>query len=321
MKFCSYLVRDINFEPDAIQPCCNTRALRRLPRFPFSGGPVDIAAYERHIEICLEELQQSGDLCRGCPELRELDNAGESLRLNARFQTVSFNMHRHLCNCRCVYCELWKKSSAAYEVLPAVKSLWRRGALRRDCFFSWGGGEPGILPEFEKACAWIRDKGFKQYVHTNALRRSGAIASLLAAGAGGVNISLDSASPAVYKAVKGVDGFGRVTANIRDYAALAADRGDVSVKYIIFSLNNSAEEIENFFALCRSMGVVDVQFSFDFREVNADSLSRSTLRAAVLFVRLAQSMNMRCAPFFVDKGILDSMVALAGEEEFRRPAL
>jgi pyruvate-formate lyase-activating enzyme len=311
VRFCSYLVRDINFEPDAVQPCCNTRALRRLPRFPFSGGPLDMKAYRRHIAACLEELQGGGDMCRGCQELREPDIQVLSSLPAVLFRTVSVNMHRHLCNCRCVYCELWKKPAVGYEILPAVKSLWRQGVLHSACFFSWGGGEPGILREFEDACAWIRNRGFRQYVHTNALRRSGAVVSLLEAGAGGVNISIDSASPEMYKAVKGIDGFARVASTVRDYVEHAADKNAVTLKYIIFPINNSAEEIEKFFDFCRREGVGDVQFSFDFREVNAGALSEETLRAAVLFVRLAVSSGIRCSPFFVDDGILGAMAEIS----------
>ncbi|EGW49794.1 hypothetical protein HMPREF1022_03095 [Desulfovibrio sp. 6_1_46AFAA] len=223
MKFCLNLCNDINFEPDAVQPCCNVHAIA-VPRFPFTGGRLDMAAYARHIQNVVEQLQKGGAVCRGCPECIEI-NAPQDSAARLLFRSVSINMHRHLCNCRCVYCDLWRGHGAGYAILPVLRNLEEQKVLRRDCFFSWGGGEPGILPDFEEASQWILHNGWPQYVHTNALRFSPAIAALLREGKGGVNVSLDSASPEVYRAVKGVDGFTRVTANIERYRAAAREAG------------------------------------------------------------------------------------------------
>jgi len=313
MKFCSYLTGDINFEPASIQPCCNTRGLGAVPSLPFTGGRVDMRAYKEHIRAVFYVLQNGGPLCAGCPNLQVLepDLVKTVLGGGILFRTVSMNQHRHLCNCRCVYCTLWQKPSQGYAILPALKSLWQQHALRKDCFFSWGGGEPSILREFEEASRWILGNGFQQYIHTNALRYSPAIAEILASGKGGANVSLDSANPETYKAVKGIDGFARVTANLRRYIDAAAVRDAVHVKYIIFALNNQLDAIDTFFNLCRDLGVVNVQFSFDFMEVNSGELSDASLKAALLFIQNAQDLNMHCTPFFVDDIIMRRLEKLA----------
>ena len=313
VKFCSYLTGDINFEPASIQPCCNTRGLDAVPSLPFTGGRVDIAAYTEHIHAAFNALQNGGPLCSGCPNLLDVspDTVRPVSRENILFRTVSMNQHRHLCNCRCVYCTLWQKSSPSYAILPALKSLWQQQALSRNCFFSWGGGEPSILREFEEASRWILAKGFQQYVHTNALRYSPTIAEVLASGKGGVNVSLDSANPETYKAVKGIDGFARVAENLRRYIDAATVRDAVHVKYIIFALNNQLDAIDAFFNLCRDLGVTNVQFSFDFREVNNRELSDASLEAALLFMHNAGHLNMMCTPFFVDDIIMRRLENLA----------
>jgi len=195
--------------------------------------------------------------------------------------------------------------------LPAIKSLWQQHALRRDCYFSWGGGEPSILREFEEASRWILGKGFWQYIHTNGLLYSPTIAEILARGKGGVNISLDAATPEIYKAVKGVDGFARVTENLRRYIDAATDSGAVHVKYIIFDLNNDLDTIDVFFELCRGLGVTNVLFSFDFREVNSGGLSDASLGAALWFMQSARILNMHCVPFSVDTKIMRRLERLA----------
>lgn len=299
MKFCLNLCNDINFEPDAVQPCCNVHAIA-VPRFPFTGGRLDMAAYARHIQNVVEQLQKGGAVCRGCPECIEI-NAPQDSAARLPFRSVSINMHRHLCNCRCVYCDLWRGHGAGYAILPVLRNLEEQKVLRRDCFFSWGGGEPGILPDFEEASQWILHNGWPQYVHTNALRFSPAIAALLREGKGGVNVSLDSASPEVYRAVKGVDGFTRVTANIERYRAAAREAGLIHLKYIIFEKNNAVAELERFFALCRALDVTSVQFSLNFQELNGAGPAPKTLLGAAFFRHRAASLGMACVPFFIPK--------------------
>jgi len=314
MRFCSYLTDDINFEPASIQPCCNTRGLGAVPSLPFGGGPVEMRRYTEHIRAAIDALQKGGPLCAGCPNLQVLepDKAEDVLKEGIRFRTVSMNQHRHLCDCRCVYCTLWQKpSKESYAILPALESLWQQQALSENCFFSWGGGEPGMLRDFEEASHWIMVNGFQQYIHTNALRYSSTIAEILAGGKGGVNVSLDSVSPETYKAVKGVDGFAKVTENLRRYLDAAAVRDVVHVKYVIFALNNQLDAIGAFFNLCSDLGVTHVQFSFDFREVNSGQLSNASLGAALLFIQKAVQLNMRCTPFFVDDITISRLGTLA----------
>ena len=270
-------------------------------------------AYTEHIRTVFAALQNDSPLCAGCPHLSDLDTSEDrsDMKVNVLFRTVSMNQHRHLCNCRCVYCTLWEKPSQVYAILPALKSLWQQQALSKNCFFSWGGGEPSILPEFEEASRWILVKGFRQYIHTNALRYSRTVAEILASGKGGVNVSLDSASPETYKTVKGVDGFARVTENLRRYIDAAADRDAVHLKYIIFARNNQLNVINAFFDLCCDLGVRNVQFSFDFREINRGKLSVASLLAALLFIQNAKQLNMRCTPFFVDDIVIHRLEELA----------
>lgn len=312
MKFCSMLVSDVNFEPGALQPCCNTGGLGRLPQFPFSGGAVDMRTYERHIEESLEAMQEPGGMCSGCDKLVDLDVPQDKrLRLMFRFQTVSINMHRHMCNCRCVYCNLWQKPSKSYEALPVIKSLARQNMLDGKCFFSWGGGEPTILGEFERTSDWIFNNGYNQYVHSNALRFSPVLAKLLAKGKAGLNVSLDSGSSAVYREVKGVDGFDKVTTNLARYAEAAVDVGKIELKYIVFEKNNTTEEVDRFFALCGLLGVRRVQLSLNFLEVNAGVVSDATLHAAAYFMYKALLLNMECVPFFMSNALVEKIVDLA----------
>ena len=190
MKFCSKLLKEINFEPEYLSPCCQTRNVK-IPAFPYAGGEIDLNAYARHIEKILEGIQADAEDCRNCPELVETDALPGS---NGQFRAVSINMHRYFCNCKCTYCSLWKhpQKGPGYEVLPGLKSLYEQNALQGNCFVSWGGGEPSILPQFDETSSWVMGKGFFQQIHTNALRFSPAIAEILSENKGRISVSLDN---------------------------------------------------------------------------------------------------------------------------------
>ncbi len=302
MKICNMLFNDLNFEPDALQPCCNVRDTT-VPRFAFHGGPVDMAAYRAHIAAVFERLQHDAALCSGCPELLEGEGEmPEDAGLYVRFRSVSLNQHRFFCNCRCVYCNLWsaRGQEPPYAVLPALQSLIGQDALRSNALFSWGGGEPGILKDFDTACRLIREHGFRQYVHTNALRPSTAMEELLHAHAGRINISLDSGSPAGYAAVKGLDGWSAVLRTLERYAAASAGWDGIDLKYIIFDATNAIPEVEGFFRICERFGVQSVHYSLDFREINAHTVSDKTCLAAAYFKNRAAQLGLRHTAVFID---------------------
>lgn len=298
MKFCKNLFHDINFEPDSIQPCCNVHGIE-VPKFPFSGGEFPAQAYGAHIKNVMARIQNSENVCKGCPQLQTIDKAHVETALT--FKTVSFNQHRFFCNCKCEYCNLWphKSRGYGYEVLPTLESLQAQNMLDKNCFFSWGGGEPSILPGFEDAAQWITKHGYWQNVHTNALIHSPAIGRMLRRGQGEINISLDSSSPEIYKSVKGVNGFAKVVDSLKKYVADARSPEQIVLKYIIYEKNNQIPEIAQFIKLCASLGIKRIQLSFDFREVNAGKVSEQTYIAAAFMIRQAHNFGLEATTFYL----------------------
>lgn len=307
MKICPKLFNELNFEAASLNPCCNTRALK-IPNYEFHGGKIDMAAYAAYIQRIAGQIQENGPICRGCPEL--IDTAGSGA-FRMLFGAISINMHRHYCNCKCVYCGLWNKKDKKppYEVLTPLKSLQESGALDEKCVISWGGGEPVILPEFNKAAEWAASGAFWQQVHSNAIIFSPQLAAILKLGLGRINISLDSSSRKTYALIKGVDKYEAVLANIEKYCRFGGPE-NVQLKYIIFDQNNSISEISGFLSLCSSLGIKDVQFSFDFREINAKTLSQKSLLAAAFMRQKGAAMGLGVSPFYVDQEMLAKTEAL-----------
>lgn len=310
MKFCINLFNDVNFEPDSIQPCCNVHGIE-VPKFPFSGGEFPAQAYCEHIKNVLARIRNSENVCKGCPQLQTIDE--NHIEAAVKFKTVYFNQHRFFCNCKCEYCDLWphKSRGYGYEVLPTLESLQTQDLLDKNCFFSWGGGEPSILPGFEDAAQWITKHGYWQNVHTNALIYSPAIGRMLRRDQGEINISLDSSSPEIYRNVKGINGFARVVDSLKKYVADARSPAQIVLKYIIYEKNNQIPEIAQFIKMCASLGIKKIQLSFDFREVNANKVSEQTYVAAAFMSRQARNFGIEASPFYLSREAVEKINNIA----------
>lgn len=316
MKLCAKIFNEINFEPDYIQPCCDVQGIG-VPRFPFSGGAFHVAEYAEFLKETIEKIQK-GELCAGCNELIDTADFTDAY---FKIRAVTFNQHRYRCNCKCVYCKLWnneRRSEKTYSVLPAITSLLNEpGVLAKDAWFHWGGGEPVILPEFDEACSLISTNNHEQYIHSSGLKFSPAIANILSKGLGRINISLDSGSPEVYQKVKGLPGFEKVTENIKKYMDAAISPFQVCLKYIIFEPTNGIPEITRFFALCNSLGIKEVNRSFDFRDVNKGQVSEKSLLAAAYFAAQAKRHGMQCLSFYIAPD-LQAKIDVIAREHFSR---
>lgn len=297
MKICARMFNEINFEPNALSPCCDVHGLE-TPRFSYDGGPVPLKDYAAYIAGIATGTGKNNNICQGCPELEELDNGSNNIYMN--FSAISFNMHRFLCNCKCTYCGLWNKRElgTGYDPLPAITSLWEQQALKPNCIVSWGGGEPTILQNFGITAAWITAHNYFQYIHTNGLRFSPSISDMLLHEKGAINISLDSASESVYSNVKGINGFNKVLSNLERYAA--ANPNAITLKYIVFAKNNSISEIESFLGIARRLGICSVEYSLNFLETRANTVSDKTLIAAAFLKKRALQLGMQAGPFYID---------------------
>ncbi|SHN55564.1 radical SAM protein [Desulfovibrio litoralis] len=310
MKICLNLLMDINLEDNAIQPCCNVFDIK-VPSYPFSGLPSEVEGYFEYIIDSIHNLQTDTDLCKGCNFLIDVDIKKDinALKSSICFKTVSINHHRYYCNCKCVYCDYWhpRKKEKLYSVLPLLKTLVHQNRLAPQCSISWGGGESTILKEFDEASAWLTAKGYTQLVHSNALLYSKGITSLLKSGKGDVNVSLDSGTKETYYKIKGRDHWDKVIENLTEYSKACAKPDQLELKYIVFEQNNNFDEIELFFQLCLRLNVKKVNYSLDFREVNANAISKQTFIATAFFRKRAEELNILARPFYINAQLIQEI--------------
>ena len=195
------------------------------------------------------EIQKKGETvpgCVGCVFLEEQDWLQEDYIDNIIFD------HFTKCNCCCTYCytEEDKKrynTLKTYNIYPIVKEMFDKKIIRRGGAIGFGGGEPTILPEFDKLISLFLKNGFDDMrVPSSGIKYSPVIAKGISTGQLSVVVSIDSSSRETYKKIKQIDAFNKVCANLKKYAKAQKRSFNVISKYIIIpGINDNTEEIDN----------------------------------------------------------------------------
>ncbi|MHB8139506.1 MAG: radical SAM protein [Smithellaceae bacterium] len=194
-------------------------------------------------------------------------------------------------NCRYCYLQLEKRCTgwwndpeglaAGHQPLAlydTFQAMMADGLLAPDGVINWGGGEPTLLAEFEPLLGLLAASGRWNYVATNGVRYSPALAAGLADGHVGMVCSVDAGTAATFKALKGRDCFERVWAHLKAYAATG---GNVQVKYIVTRMNSNSDDAREFVRLSAEAGVSGLICDVDA----FDPLITPTIRETIQIIR------------------------------------
>ncbi|MCD7780254.1 MAG: radical SAM protein, partial [Candidatus Gastranaerophilales bacterium] len=107
-------------------------------------------------------IQKSGNTvegCKGCVFLEENDWLQEDYIDNIIFD------HFTKCNCACSYCYTQEDKKRyntlkTYNIYPIIKDMFDKNIIRKNGAIGFGGGEPTILPEFDKLISLFLKNNF-----------------------------------------------------------------------------------------------------------------------------------------------------------------
>ena len=194
------------------------------------------------------EIQKSGNTVPGCRGCVFLEN--KSWRQEDYIDNLLFD-HFTKCNCNCTYCYTQEDKKRynnlkTYNIYPIVKDMFERGIIRRGGAIGFGGGEPTILPEFDKLIKLFLKYGFDDMrVPSSGIKYSPAIEKGIETGQLSVVVSIDSATRETYKIIKQIDAFEKVCKNLKKYSKAQKRSFNVISKYIIIpGVNDTKEEID-----------------------------------------------------------------------------
>lgn len=214
----------------------------------YRGEKID---WEKFFQIKRDyrNIQKKGDTvpgCRGCVFLEEREWPQVDF-----IDSVIFD-HFTRCNCNCSYCyteedkKMYNKLKT-YNIFPIVQDMLKHGILKPGGAIGFGGGEPTILPEFDKLLSLLIKKGFSNIrVPSSGIKYSNVIAKGISTSQVTVVISVDSASEETYKKIKQLNAYKTVCKNLIKYAKAQKNSYNVISKYIIIpGINDTKEEIDN----------------------------------------------------------------------------
>lgn len=270
---CHWIQHGLNFEPNELQMCC-------LCCHPGKGHLVIKDNYNGEIikadelfslkEKFIEENRNNiiNPKCEGCFALtnKEWDDKEKYISY------IHFN-HWTNCNCDCIYCYTsWDKENfnkrPHYNVLPALKELFKENVFRPGGEITFAGGEPTILDEFDDIINLCLDNGAGRItIHSSGIRYSKALEKGIREKKITVCLSADAGTSETYKKIKRVDKFDIFWENVKKYAQNQTDENNkrfVTTKYILIpGINTSKDEIDKWFELNEQSGIKTVTFDIE----------------------------------------------------------
>ncbi len=234
-----------------VKLCCYMSAPGGGNSMIFEGYKGEKIDWDKFFKIKEEyrNIQKSGNTVKGCvgcvfleeknwPQVNYIDN-------------IIFD-HFTKCNCACNYCytEEDKKrynTLKTYNIYPIIKDMFDKKIIQRGGAIGFGGGEPTILPEFDKLIDLFLKNGFNDMrVPSSGIKYSKMVEKGIKTGQLSVVVSIDSSTRETYKKIKQTDAFNTVCKNLKKYAKAQKSSYNVISKYIIIpNVNDTKEEIDN----------------------------------------------------------------------------
>lgn len=250
---CYWLSHGISIEKRYINDCCLLRDTN------FNGSPFVMDLDENNLvdwdklfalKRVLRNLKKTEEKsCKGCRALEDDFNFDND---ESYISFINFN-HWNRCNSKCIYCSsIYNGGDRYFNVLPLIKSLieYKDGKyIRGTGEFTFQGGEPTLLPEFEELLDLLMvyiDK-HKMRIHSSGIKYSKSIEKGLKENLLQIIVSPDSAIKETYEKIKRVEAYELVWENLRKYATVQKTPDNVRVKFIIIpGVNDTIEEADAF---------------------------------------------------------------------------
>lgn len=171
----------------------------------------------------------------------------------------------HACNLHCKHCNAvrYRKENPdrmTTEHLFNLIDFLSAWGVKANCF--GGGGESTMHSDMDKILWYSKTKNMESSLSTNGTIMPDRLAEAVIGTCRWIGISVDAATPEIYKKLKDVDFFGKVVDNIRKLVRLNNGQNslfpcDINYKFLISPLNQ--HEILGACKLAKELGVRDFQ--------------------------------------------------------------
>jgi len=169
------------------------------------------------------------------------------------------------CNSECIMCGHDYKGSGSADALTMekIKTIYRHLDMRQivDVIYG-GGGEPFLNPELAAIAEYTRRlcPTVQHTVISNLIFSNEEVYRRLLKSRVNFLVSVNAASPEVFKIISGVDVFDRVIANIRTLVSLRKEvKAMVGISLSIILMRQNVRELSDFVQLAHDLGVDGVK--------------------------------------------------------------
>lgn len=124
-----------------------------------------------------------------------------------------------------------------------------------------GIGEPLLNKELPAIVRAVKDRGAYALFNTNGLLLRGRLVEpLIASGLDELRVSVDSATPEVYRQIRGVDGLGRIFRNLEAFAAAKQRLGSMTPKVSLWltGMKTNVHELPSLVRQAATLGIGEV---------------------------------------------------------------
>jgi len=255
-KGCGFLGRFISYRKDTFSPCCVTG---ECPVVPASGTVRErLSHWQEYTGKLVDDVRMGrANDCQDC-YLLTFGPWQKSIKL--REINFGSNQPGDICNFRCTYCfcertfERLKNATdglTTYEILKQISEIPEYDT--NDFIVQLANGEFCANKHCDEMLDILSKTKWKIELLSNLsiykekladIMDSGRITSLL--------VSLDSGTRETFKAIKRVDAFDRVVANLRKYPV---SKTKLMLKYIFLDgVNDNETDVDGFYDLVKENG-------------------------------------------------------------------
>lgn len=275
---CKLLDNNLHFTSrNSLEPCCS-----------INIGPAFITDILQcdNISDFVEKKQkyikmfENGDVpenCKNCISLEKFIKKDEKYKSDYRIKKITLN-HYVACDCACIYCSQGNTTLEAikenqnkklYDVKKFIQELYDEDLIdKHSLFVEVQGGNISCLKDHDELLEIFLKNGVNRImIFTNNIVYIPVIEKILIKKQGGILSSLDCGTPETFYKIKQVDKFDKYIENLKQYIS-AAGNENIYIKYIIIrNVNDNIEEITNFINLMSNIGIKNVCFDVDYRDI------------------------------------------------------
>lgn len=232
------------------------------------------------------------------------------------------------CNLRCRTCpQNWGMDESSADLTPEQVARILRCFPEMRRVVLHGIGEPLLNRALPAILRQVKRTGAYTLFNSNGLLLRGRAAlGLVEEGLDELRISLDSATTETYETVRGVDGLGRILANLRSFEALKHSRGAElpRVSLWLTGMKTNVSELPELVSLAAEVGAAEVYlqrlvYSGRGLAVRSESLFGSPDPADVAAVRRAEELAASLGIFLRGSGEISTGDLVGGSAPAEMP--